>query len=62
MIGTLALLLVSGGIFAHNLDFLHNQFPAIPNLLYEFVLGLLIGFLVLLVYKGGKKLFKMGKK
>ncbi|MEY8020427.1 DUF808 domain-containing protein [Muriicola sp. SD30] len=58
VIGTLALLLVSGGIFAHNLDFLHNPFSAIPNLFYEFVLGLLIGFLVLLAYKGGKKLFK----
>ncbi|MEZ2413676.1 DUF808 domain-containing protein [Muriicola sp. E247] len=58
VIGTLALLLVSGGIFAHNLDFLHNPFSAIPNLLYEFILGLLIGFLVLLLYTGVRKAFK----
>ncbi|NNK10060.1 MAG: DUF808 family protein, partial [Flavobacteriaceae bacterium] len=58
VIGTLALLLVSGGIFAHNLDVLHNPISALPDLLYEFVLGLLIGFVVLLLFKGGKKLFK----
>jgi len=56
VIGTIALLLVSGGIFVHNLPFLHNIFPAVPALVVEFVVGLLAGFLVFLVYKGGRKL------
>ena len=60
VIGTIALLLVSGGIFAHNLSFLHNPFPWLPDLIYEFGIGLLAGFLVLLLVKGGKKIF--GKK
>ncbi|GGD50581.1 DUF808 domain-containing protein [Muriicola marianensis] len=58
VIGTLALLLVSGGIFAHNLDFLHNPFPWLPGLLYEFLLGLLAGLLVLVLVKAGKRLSK----
>ena len=57
LIGTLALLLVSGGIFAHNLDFLHNPFPWMPGLLYEFLLGLVVGLVVLLLVMIGKKLF-----
>ncbi len=56
VIGTLALLLVSGGIFAHNLDFLHNPFPWLPGLVYEFVLGLLSGLAVLVLVKVTKKL------
>lgn len=57
VIGTIALILVSGGIFVHNLSFLHNIFPEVPDLVVEFIVGLLAGFLVLLVYKGAKKLF-----
>ncbi len=59
VIGTIALLLVSGGIFVHNLSFLHNPFPAVPDLIFEFGVGLLAGFIVFLVYKGGRKLFKI---
>ena len=58
VIGTLALLLVSGGIFAHSLDLLHNPFPWLPDLLYEFVLGLVPGFVVLVFFKVGKRLLK----
>lgn len=58
VIGTIALLLVAGGIFVHNLDFLHGIFPTIPSIIVEFVVGLLAGFLMLLFYKGVKKVFK----
>ncbi len=58
VIGTIALLLVAGGIFVHNLDFLHGIFPTIPSIIIEFVVGLLAGFLMLLLYKGVKKVFK----
>ncbi|MGB5272342.1 MAG: DUF808 domain-containing protein [Eudoraea sp.] len=57
VIGTIALLLVSGGIFVHNLPFLHNLFPSVPDLLVEFIVGLLAGSLVLFCVKAGKKLF-----
>ena len=57
VIGTIALLLVSGGIFVHNLDFLHGIFPAVPAIIVEFVVGLIAGVICLLVYKGFKKLF-----
>jgi hypothetical protein len=64
IIGTLALLLVSGGIFAHNLPFMHHleeQLP-LPGIVFEFVSGLLIGAFVLLIILGAKKLFKGPKK
>jgi len=43
--GTIALILVAGGIFSHNLHFLHSAFLNIPSILYEFLLGLLAGFI-----------------
>jgi predicted DNA repair protein MutK len=58
VIGTIALLLVSGGIFVHNLDFLHDLLPAIPGMIVEFLVGLVAGVLMLLLYKGIKKIFK----
>lgn len=58
IIGTIALLLVSGGIFTHNIQFLHGIFENIPSILVEFVLGLIVGCIVLLVLTGGKKLWK----
>jgi predicted DNA repair protein MutK len=59
-IGTIALLLVAGGIFAHNIDFLHHALPQWPDIVKEFTLGLLIGFLVLGIVNLFKKIF--GKK
>lgn len=52
VIGTIALLLVSGGIFMHNLHFLHEMFESIPTIIIEFFVGLIVGFLVLLLIKG----------
>ena len=52
VIGTIALLLVSGGIFTHNLDFMHHFLPSIPGLLRDFLVGLLAGAAVLLLVKG----------
>lgn len=43
IVGTLALLLVSGGIFNHNIDYLHHLFPGLPSLLKDFLVGLVIG-------------------
>lgn len=51
VIGTLALLLVSGGIFAHNLEFLHHFMAGVPGILRDFVLGLIVGIIALIVVK-----------
>ncbi|WP_300021555.1 DUF808 domain-containing protein [uncultured Maribacter sp.] len=58
VIGTLALLLVSGGIFVHNIDFLHHLLPNVPSIIVEFIVGLLVGIVALLLFKGFKMLFK----
>lgn len=58
VIGTIALLLVSGGIFVHNLHFLHGLFPNLPGILVEFCLGLIVGAGVLLIINTGKKVWQ----
>jgi predicted DNA repair protein MutK len=57
VIGTIALILVAGGIFAHNIDFLHHLFPQWPSIVKEFSFGLLIGLLVLAIVNLSKKIF-----
>ncbi|MES2573567.1 MAG: DUF808 domain-containing protein [Bacteroidota bacterium] len=56
VIGTIALILVAGGIFVHQIDFLHHLFPQIPSIIKEFILGLLIGLLVLGIVNVFKKI------
>ena len=58
VIGTLALLLVAGGIFNHNLEFVHQLLPGIPTLLKDFILGLLVGSVVMLILVIIKRLLK----
>lgn len=58
VIGTLALLLVAGGIFVHNLAFFHHFWPNLPSLLLEFIVGLVVGLIALLVVKGFQRIFK----
>ncbi len=60
IVGTIALLLVSGGIFVHNVDFLHHLWPSLPSMLTELLVGLIVGVAVVLLVLGFKKLF--GKK
>jgi predicted DNA repair protein MutK len=56
VIGTIALLLVAGGIFVHNIDFLHHLFPELPSVVKEFSSGLIIGFIVLGIVTVFKKI------
>jgi len=51
VIGTLALLMVSGGIFLHNMEFLHHFFAAWPSLFSEMLIGLIVGILTFLVVR-----------
>ena len=55
VIGTIALLLVAGGIFVHNIHFIHGLVERIPSIIGEFIVGLVVGFLTLLFVN----LFKM---
>lgn len=56
VIGTLALLLVAGGIFVHNIHAVHDALHFMPSLLAEFLSGLVVGLLVLFLIMGLKKL------
>lgn len=51
IVGTLAMLLVAGGIFVHNIHQLHDLLHAIPSLLSELLVGLLVGTIVLGIVK-----------
>ncbi|SFN72621.1 hypothetical protein SAMN04487989_10337 [Bizionia echini] len=51
VIGTIALLLVSGGIFAHNIDFFHHVLVSWPAIIREFLIGLAIGILAVVIFK-----------
>ncbi len=57
VIGTIALLLVSGGIFVHNLDFMHHFLETIPTLIRDFIVGLIVGAVALVLIKGTKNVY-----
>ena len=56
VIGTIALLLVSGGIFVHNLEFMHHFLEMIPSILRDFIVGLIAGGICLFIINGIKKI------
>ncbi|MFB9080881.1 DUF808 domain-containing protein [Flavobacterium procerum] len=60
VIGTIALLLVAGGIFVHYIPFFHHlsEEIKIPSIIKEFTVGLVLGFIVLLFVNMFKKIFK----
>ncbi|TXF79178.1 DUF808 domain-containing protein [Chryseobacterium sp.] len=62
VIGTLALILVSGGIFDHNIDFLHHLLPEFPEMAKQALFGLAAGLLMVVVMTGGKKMLALIKK
>lgn len=55
VIGTIALILVSGEIIAHNVPYFHHLFPGIPALLQQVILGLSVGLIAVGVYTVFKK-------
>lgn len=57
VVGTIALLLVSGGIFVHNVDYLHHILPSVPATIKEFAFGLIAGLVVVAIVTAGKKVF-----
>lgn len=59
VIGTIALILVAGGIFVHNIEFLHHFLPQLPSILKEFSIGLVTGLVVMGIVNLFKK--RIGK-
>lgn len=57
VIGTIALLLVSGGIFVHNIHYLQELFQNLPGIIGEFLTGLVVGSLVLLIIKPFRRIW-----
>ncbi|WP_026706817.1 DUF808 domain-containing protein [Flavobacterium frigidarium] len=57
-VGTIALLLVAGGIFSHKIEAVHHMLTSWPDMLKEFVLGIIGGLLAFAVVTPLKKLFK----
>ena len=51
VIGTIAMLLVAGGIYVHNIHELHELLQALPSLLGDLLVGLWIGTVALILVK-----------
>ncbi|MBT7850408.1 MAG: DUF808 domain-containing protein [Flavobacteriaceae bacterium] len=58
VIGTIALLLVSGGIFVHNMAYFHHFLESLPGFLRDFIVGGGAGIAVLLLVKLCKRIIK----
>jgi len=63
VIGTIALLLVSGGIFLHNIEFVHHLIPnSIPSTIAEFGVGITFGLVAVILITGFKKIKPLASK
>ena len=62
VVGTFALILVSGGIFVHNIEYLHHLFPQITPIIKEAAFGLVAGLIVVAIVTLVKKIISLFKK
>ena len=63
VVGTIALLLVSGGIFVHNIDYLHHTLPHhIPSVINELAIGIVAGLMVVMAVTGANKVLALFKR
>jgi len=56
IVGTVALILVSGGIFAHNIEYLHHLLPHLPSMIRELMIGMVAGLIMVATLKGVQKI------
>ena len=61
VVGTIALILVSGGIFVHNIEYFHHFLPNIPSMVKEAGLGLVAGLVAVGLATAGKKVVSLIK-
>lgn len=59
VVGTIALVLVSGGIFVHNIEYLHHLVPQVPSIITEFLVGMVAGLIAVAIASLGKKVFSL---
>ncbi|GAB2705228.1 DUF808 domain-containing protein [Mucilaginibacter koreensis] len=57
VVGTLALLLVSGGIFVHHIAYIHHLMSKLPSTLAELIIGMAAGLLVFAIVESAKWLW-----
>jgi uncharacterized protein len=50
VVGTIALLMVAGGIFVHYIDFVHHALPTWPDMAREFLMGFAGGTVAFILY------------
>jgi len=58
VVGTLAMLLVAGGIFMHNVHQIHDALHTLPSILGELLTGAVVGVMALLVEKSFMRIFR----
>ncbi|MBL7003987.1 MAG: DUF808 domain-containing protein [Gammaproteobacteria bacterium] len=51
VIGTIAMLLVGGGLFVHNIESIHHLLVSFPTVLADLFAGLVVGFIIFLMMK-----------
>ncbi len=56
VVGTIAMLLVAGGIYTHNIHFVHELVHSIPSMLGDFLVGLVVGIIALVLVLIFKKI------
>ena len=62
VIGTIAMLLVGGGMFVHNIKEVHDFLHALPIIVSELLVGLIVGVIAFLFIEGFKKVKMMVTK
>lgn len=62
VVGTIALLMVSGGIFVHNIDYIHHLGEDWPSIVVELLAGLIAGIVIVLLVTGVKKAWSLIRK
>ncbi|HXH99608.1 MAG TPA: DUF808 domain-containing protein [Sphingobacteriaceae bacterium] len=62
VVGTIALLLVAGGIFVHHIEYFHHLFPGLNATIKELGFGLVAGLLAVVIVAGGKKVWGLFKR
>jgi predicted DNA repair protein MutK len=62
IVGTIALILVSGGIFVHNIEYLHHLLPNVASIIKELVIGVVAGLIAIAILTIGKKIASLFKR
>ena len=59
VVGTIAMLLVGGGMFVHNISEIHDFLHALPSILAELLMGLIVGLVAFVLVEAFKKIKTM---